>query len=64
MDEETDIGFVDAHSKRIRREDRFQLTVHEGVLILFAIACLHAPVILLDFEVEAFASLRNLCIFA
>src|SRR6185369_16117072 len=59
MDHETDVRFVDAHSKRVRRDDRFQFTVHERVLISFAIAGLQAPVILLDFKVEGFQPIRQ-----
>src|SRR6185369_17969772 len=58
MDHETYIRFVDAHAKRVRRDDCFQFAVHEGVLILLAIAGFHAPVILLDLEVECFQPVR------
>src|SRR5215216_901450 len=60
MDHETYVRFVDAHSKRVRRDDRFQLTVHERILVPFPIARLHAPVILLDLEVESFQPIRQL----
>src|ERR1041385_6723880 len=59
MDHETDVGFVDAHAERVRRDDRFQLTVHERFLITLAIARLHASVILRDLEVESFQPLRQ-----
>src|ERR1041385_2809218 len=59
MDDETNVGFVDAHAKRVRRHNRFQLTVHERVLIALAIAGLHASVTLLDLEVECFQPVRQ-----
>ena len=59
MDHKTDIRFVDAHPKCVRRHDRFQFIVHECVLIPLAITRFHTPVILPDFEVETFQSVRQ-----
>src|ERR1044071_9686374 len=52
VSDKTNVRLVDAHSKSIRRHDCFQFTGHERVLVVLAIARLHAPVILLDLEVE------------
>src|SRR5688500_15408919 len=59
VNHETNIRFVDAHAKRIRRYDRFQFIIHERILIAFAIACFHASVILLDLVVEPFQPIRQ-----
>src|SRR5690349_25147955 len=52
VNDETNVRLVNAHSKSIRRHDCFQFTGHERILVLLALARLHAPVILLDLEVE------------
>src|SRR5678815_4870578 len=58
MDHKTNVGFVDTHAKGVRRDDGFELVVHECVLIPLSIACFHAPVILVDLVVEGFQPIR------
>src|SRR4051812_14988239 len=52
VNDETNVRLVDAHTESICRHDRFQITGHERFLVFPALTRLHAPVILLDLEVE------------